>query len=210
MDNIKDEFLNKVFTNEKIDEKTKEFYRKDWYNTVIKLKDNEYFAIPKPTIQTSFCFGYGLYGRASESEIKDAGEQAERARTSQERFIKENLRPIDNALATLKYHLIKLDNFNKAQEYYNKNEKIIRYIDTTYVPVIYSCRNERPFELSLEYTDRENATTNKFVKRIATKDDLEKIIKAHEQVKEQFTKRLNTYLKRFGLKKLNVWTYLVD
>lgn len=41
-------------------------------------------------------------------------------------------------------------------------------------------------------------------------DLLDALIKGYEVVKEQFIKRLNTYLKRYGLTKLNVWTYLSD
>ena len=208
--NAKDELLNKINEIEHPSSKDMDFYRKDWYHTVIKLNDNEYFAFHKPTIETNFCFGYGFCGRATDEEMKDAGQQAERARTSQERFINENLRKLNAELALLNYQLLRLDSFDKAQEYYNENEKLIRYADTMKVPVLYSCRDERPFELLLEYTDRENATTNKYIKRIATKDDLQKIIDGYMQVRETFTKRLNTYLKRYGLSKLNVWTYLVD
>ena len=31
-----------------------------------------------------------------------------------------------------------------------------------------------------------------------------------EEVKKAFIKRLNTYLKKYGLSKLHTWTYLVD
>ena len=40
--------------------------------------------------------------------------------------------------------------------------------------------------------------------------DIQAIIDGLEVVKKQFEKRLNTYLKRYGLSKLNVWTYLRD
>ena len=35
-------------------------------------------------------------------------------------------------------------------------------------------------------------------------------IKQAEEVSKKFAKRLNTYLKKYGLEKLNVWTYCRD
>ena len=46
--------------------------------------------------------------------------------------------------------------------------------------------------------------------REATKEDLILIIEVYKQQIENFKKRLNTYLKRYGLSKLTTWTYLVD
>ena len=41
-------------------------------------------------------------------------------------------------------------------------------------------------------------------------EDIQRIIHGLEEAKKAFEKRLNTYLKKYGLSKLNVWTYLVD
>lgn len=46
--------------------------------------------------------------------------------------------------------------------------------------------------------------------RVATIDDMERIIAALEQRKANFEKRLNTYLKRYGTSKLHVGRYWVD
>ena len=46
--------------------------------------------------------------------------------------------------------------------------------------------------------------------REATKEDLLLIIEVYKQQIQNFKKRLNTYLKRYGLSKLTTWTYLVD
>lgn len=40
--------------------------------------------------------------------------------------------------------------------------------------------------------------------------DRQSLIELHEEEKEKFKKRLNTYLKKYGLSKLDVWTYLCD
>jgi hypothetical protein len=41
-------------------------------------------------------------------------------------------------------------------------------------------------------------------------EDIELIIAGLEEVKKSFIKRLNAYLKKYGLSKINAWTYLVD
>ena len=41
-------------------------------------------------------------------------------------------------------------------------------------------------------------------------DDIALIVAGLEEVKKSFIKRLNTYLKKYGLSKINAWTYLVD
>ena len=46
--------------------------------------------------------------------------------------------------------------------------------------------------------------------RDLTPKDKEQILASLEIEKAKFTKRLNTYLKKYGLSKINTWTYLVD
>jgi hypothetical protein len=43
-----------------------------------------------------------------------------------------------------------------------------------------------------------------------TQDEINRIIEGFQEVKKAFTKRLNTYLKRYGLTKVHSWTYLSD
>ena len=43
-----------------------------------------------------------------------------------------------------------------------------------------------------------------------TREEIYSLIKGYEEVRQMFTKRLKTYLKKYGLSKLNVWTYLRD
>ena len=46
--------------------------------------------------------------------------------------------------------------------------------------------------------------------RELTKTEIKEILDVYKKQKENFTKRLNTYLKKYGLSKLHTWTYLVD
>ena len=46
--------------------------------------------------------------------------------------------------------------------------------------------------------------------RELTKAEIKEILEVYKKQKENFTKRLNTYLKKYGLSKLHTWTYLID
>ena len=52
--------------------------------------------------------------------------------------------------------------------------------------------------------DNENETV------ITNIDDLKNILSVYEYEKAKFEKRLNAYLKKYGLSKLKTWSYLVD
>ena len=43
-----------------------------------------------------------------------------------------------------------------------------------------------------------------------SEEDKKLVIAMYEEEKEKMSKRIDTYLKRYGLSKLNVWTYWVD
>ena len=43
-----------------------------------------------------------------------------------------------------------------------------------------------------------------------TENEVTALIKGYEIVKENFIKRLNTYLKKYGLSKVNSWSYWQD
>lgn len=46
--------------------------------------------------------------------------------------------------------------------------------------------------------------------QLLTANDLQRVADAYEVVKQAFIKRLNSYLKRYGLTKIDTWTYLSD
>jgi hypothetical protein len=42
------------------------------------------------------------------------------------------------------------------------------------------------------------------------KDEIEIIISGLEEVRKAFTKRIDTYLKKYGTSKVNAWSYICD
>ena len=54
------------------------------------------------------------------------------------------------------------------------------------------------------------AQEDRRVVRVLTDDEVKMVKDAVERQKAKFTKRLNSYLKRYGLSKVNAWSYLRD
>ena len=161
---------------------------------VVELENGDLIPIGKPRIETRFCFGYGLYGVSTDEEYKDAENMRQHAETSRDYFIKENLKDIEEIIKELKDDSLEVYTaiayIGQAEGTKTKSYHITRL-----------CNNP-------EYNPAWWANYKGLAKM--TTADRERLIKAYEEVKESFIKRLNTYLKRYGLSKVDAWTYLVD
>lgn len=161
---------------------------------VVELENGDLIPIDKPRIETRFCFGYGLYGRSTEEEYNDAENMRQHAETSRDYFIKENLKGIEETIKELNDDSFEvytaLAYIGQAEGTKTKSYHITRL-----------CNNP-------EYNPAWWANYKELAKM--TTADRERLIKAYEEVKQDFIKRLNTYLKRYGLSKVYTWTYLVD
>lgn len=177
-----DEINTKVWTN---DCSMQEYCRKKC-SDVFESKLGYLVEFEKPSIKKDFCFGHGYCGITTEEETQKAFDNALNAKTNENYFIRENLEWYERYLELLndtKYwdlHLVVR----------NKNTKIC------------SLKSEKYF-CHYEW-ERKN-----IVETLST-DDIEKIREIIELEKEKFLKRLNTYLKKYGLSKVHSWTYLVD
>ena len=134
---------------------------------------------------------------------------AENARQNQDYFIKENLKDIDSEIMTLHYHILFIDGrYAEAEDFYRKNERLISYRDRMATP--YFAEYYKHPRLVLEYVEESRIPYIKCPIIKATKEDLEQILNAYIEVRQNFVKRLKTYLKRYGLTKIHSWSYLVD
>ena len=161
---------------------------------VVELANGDLIPIDKPTIETRFCFGYGLYGVSTDEEYKDAENMRRHAETNQDYFIKENLKGINEIIEALK---------NNDLEVYTALHYIGQKPGT----------KTKDYQITKVWENPENnpawwANYKELEKMTGT--DRQKLIAGYEEVKQAFIKRLNTYLKRYGLSKLDTWTYLVD
>lgn len=161
---------------------------------IVELEDGNYCTIDKPTIETRFCYGFGYCGVSTEEEDKQARDMAHHAATSQEYFIRKNLEGLDRQIEQINdktlygYTYIGYNKMNEDSHY--RSYSMVDLHDTPeYAP--YRWNNLRNLNV---LTDKER----------------EAIAAGLEEVRAAFVKRLNTYLKRYGMSKVHTWTYLVD
>ena len=160
---------------------------------VVETEDGWLIEVERQNIKTHFCFGYGMYLNSTEEEEKFADDNAHNARTNEKYFINENLEEYDKRIKNLKNHDAYVSLIGK---YYSQKPgcKLQHY----------AC------DFGLGYgTWNENLKDETKWKKLSENDKNE-LIAAFERAKESLIKRLNTYLKKYGLSKLDVWTYLRD
>ena len=177
-----------------LDEKS---YEAKCYEYALKF-DNNFLCFRKPGIKTKFCFGYGLNGVSTQEDYEGARSQERNIETNQQAFINANLEDLNKSIEDIETFIVKwLDKEEKCfSSRYNK---------------IFICKNSYEHKAFLTWSwDYDNIRDKEMIIREATKEDLLLIIEVYKQQIENFKKRLNTYLKRYGLSKLTTWTYLVD
>ena len=161
---------------------------------IVQMQNGDIIAIDKPKIETTFCFGYGMYLQSTDEEYQNARKMENHARTNENYFIEENLRGIEEIITALR----------------NKDIKVYTYTAYTGQPYNSKLKNF----MTCRFWETPEETPHRFYNLRDVKEldeiDRERLAKGYEIVKAHFEKRLHTYLKRYGLKKLNTWTYLVD
>ena len=65
---------------------------------IVELSDGDFAEIDKPTIETDFCFGYGMYGVSTDEDYDRAASMERHARTNESYFVQENLKGIDRMI----------------------------------------------------------------------------------------------------------------
>lgn len=166
---------------------------------VIVLKDNSLITIDKPRIKTHFCFGHGLNGVSTREQEESANNLMRYAETNSQYFIRENLEGINQTIKSLQKALEEYDERSGlriyTRQHYTHGDSDLRSINVT----------------SWEhYPENAPYFWGSETPRRLDKEDIQRCINGYENVKARFIKRLNTYLKRYGLTKLRTWTYLVD
>ncbi|MFA5448852.1 MAG: hypothetical protein WC292_00200 [Clostridia bacterium] len=153
------------------------------------------YKIGRPDIKKDFCFGFGQNGISDEEDTKRASGAAANARTNEEYFISQNLKDINHMVEELEKikNNISLD--------YDPNIIVMGYNQYMGQP-----ENCRLAGWSIIDTFRQSPPQGEKMDI----DFIDKLLKGFAQVKADFEKRLKTYLKRYGLTKINSWTYLVD
>lgn len=179
------EYLAEV--NEKVWETSKSMqdYEKKICSDVFKSEGGYLVMFRKPEIKKHFCFGHGYCGITTQEETQRAFDNAENARTNENYFISENLEDFERDLK-------ELEETDKVylMPSYRMGTKIAYFVTDDY--------------FRIRYGDKDK------VLEVLSDADVEKLKQTVLSEKAKFVKRLNTYLKRYGLSKVRSWTYLVD
>lgn len=185
---------NRIFgTNERMNN-----YLRGSIARLVELDGGELLEIEKPNIQTRFCFGHGFCGRSTDDDYLRAQNMAHHARTEESYFLKKNLSQlsdtVDKITAWQEQH--RMDGRPAREpflcDHFDNSDKIKKL---TFM---------HPWDF-----DNLDEERKRHLRR-PTVEELDSIKKAYETETAAFEKRLKTYLKRYGLTKLDVWTYLAD
>lgn len=149
------------------------------------LSGDEFIVIDKPEIKTRFCFGYQT--DYSGHEYDDAENLRERCAKSVEYFRRKNTEQLTGTLERLK------DTSKKAykQIHYQRGEK--------QMSIKIPCNRD-----AYERMGGANELTE------LTESERAAVVAAYETELSKLNKRLDNYLKRYGLSKLKTWTYWTD
>lgn len=177
------------------------FDKKSWeaknYEYALNF-DNNFLCFEKPSIKTRFCFGYGQNGVTTDEDFDRASAQQHFLNTNQQAFVDANLEDLNKSIK-------KIETF--INQLLDKKEKCF----SSRYNKIFICKNSCDHLAYLAWSwNYDNIRNKEDIIKEATKDDLLLIIEVYKQQIENFKKRLNTYLKKYGLSKLHTWTYLID
>lgn len=163
---------------------------------IIELSDGSILTIDKPRIKKDFCFGYGMYLQCTDEDFRRADGMREKAEKDVNYFMEKNLEEINGKIQALK---------QDRKNVYTS----LHYLGQEPGDLLKSYLVTREWETPDNEFDNRVFWNLKDIKQLDN-DDIALIIAGLEEVKKSFIKRLNTYLKKYGLSKINAWTYLVD
>lgn len=188
-------------------EKIKKLIWNDWKNprmydycvgklsNELELENGLILKFEKPSIETHFCYGYSLSNIDTES-YDIANKNVENARKDIINFINENI--AQSGLQALYNKLKKAD----TVYYSNCNNNGIVSVSSLF---------DQNDECRFRYDYGENSEHYKrYITGELSKSDVQKIIAKVAEELQKFVKRLNTYLKRYGLSKVHSWSYWRD
>lgn len=176
----------KVWKN---DERMIKFCQNEISNAV-KLSDGRVVVVKKQKLETSFCFGYSDFGQGFDSD--EANKAAHHAQTSEKYFRDQNLAYFKDTINMLK---------GKKEKSWDRDAYLSQ-----------SCYSDNPINIhkviGLHYCDYVEQRHGRYTEM--SDADKKLVIAMYEEEMDKMSKRIDSYLKRYGLSKLNVWTYWAD
>lgn len=154
---------------------------------IVELENGDIVVIEKPRIETRFCFGYSD-SRYDTEDYDRANDMAEHAKRSQEYFLEQNLDGINKTIGQMEGTIPSSFEWRLRVPYTGQPE------------------GSKLKSLGAYYWSDEHAKQFPEISGA----DLQRVIDGYKIVKADFEKRLNTYLKRYGMSKVKTWSYWQD
>lgn len=187
---------------EYINEKRKAWSSKDMIDHfrkkvggLYRLSNGGLLRLEKPSIETSFCFGYSD-SRYDTEDYDRANNMVHHASTNEDYFLKENLHWYD----------LMIKKINKGEDHlcihrvsYSSQKEPLNVWEFSVLP----------WHTFYEYTEGSHRTWLTDLSEV-NDEDRTIILNALKEERAKFEKRLKTYLKKYGLSKLKVWSYWQD
>lgn len=175
-------------------------------SNLLKLQDGTIIDFEKPSIKKDFCFDDSF-------DYDGARRMAEHARTSADYFIRENMKELNELMEATKNAIEReKGNYNNNYSYSNR----LYNCDIYYRRPHYTSQPENNplgsisfFRLGRyeEEKDRATARGEECKYKKVELPDLERLLAIYQEEREKLKKRVDAYLKRYGLSKVNSWTY---
>lgn len=192
-----DEYLAEIKKHWGTSSSMMDHFRKE-FSSAVRLTNGQLLDFEKPRIETKFCFGY--HTASPGSDFDEACAEQDKFMESVKPFLHENLAPFDNAIK-------KIETGHGDYEW-----------QTLWLCISRRCWGDDALNLwqwhlcSPGDFDENVAHAAKYggdYQRVSD-EDREIILNGLKHEREKFFKRLETYLKRYGLTKIRTWTYWAD
>ena len=157
---------------------------------VFKTEKGFFLEIEKEDIKKNFCFGYSL-SRYDTEDYDRANNMAHHAETSLNYFRAANLKHLNECI---EFYSDPKNELFFHNHYISQKNDVLKAVST------------------FEYWNMPKDIFNKEYKEYTpvSENDRKLIVEAYKKELELFTKRLETYIKRYGLSKVHSWSYWQD
>ena len=164
------------------------------------LPNGDIISIDKQSIETSFCFGESGY------DFDDAQKMAEYAQTSTEYFKNENMKYFNEWVKDLQEVKDNTSNYFiliRDMHYTGQTPDCkLRCLEWVKKWEVLDCLGGEGY-----LSDMPGKHIDKLKGRIATPEEIEIILTAYKQARDAHEKKVDAYIKRYGLSKVHSWTY---
>ena len=157
---------------------------------IVELENGEIISIDKPRIKKDFCFGHGYCGITTQEDEDRADNMVAHARTSTDYFLEQNLKGINQSIEAFQ-------KVADGKQHAFLNIKYTGQSENNPLKRVMWCRGYEAEDYKAKYNE-------------LSQEGARRIVEGYKEVRNQFVKRLNTYLKKYGLTKVNAWSYLSD